>query len=573
MSLSLIEKRRQPLFLLGWDDYGIKGEEVGRGSYGGVYEYEKDGKRYAIKVISFYDSKFDINFTTLSEIAITITLNHPNIINVIDIIPVQGSFDRLSTVNRKIGMVMPMADYSLQFYIDKVLDYSNITSDVDMKIKKISYQILKGIEYYMSHDIIHNDIKSGNILIFNEGFNQLVKIIDFGLSSFLTCARSNDPIEPEFLFAKMYRPPEMFLGGRSSKKSDVWALGVTLYKLFTGSYFIDEIEDIDILEEMVVQFGGFEENWPGVVDTENYEEYEEILQGVRLSSPKLEQLPELQRNLLEQMLQIDPDQRRTPNELLDDPYFDDIRDEIEEEVYNTVSSGYSQPLTCEDNLDRNSIIIEQPSEIRTLIKKHNFSHYRLFQSRVPYVKIDQILLGFRIYMRETNTSNTDYRYSDLSSLNSIYIANSLLGEEKVYIKDIKRWSSTQLEDVIFNLDYLIGRQEIDFIISTEVDYIYLWRNLYSDRVIIFADAMAVSVYMTDLVYGIIPKMMAMSIILSACMYYDEEFKNIGENFEEIEILATDIISTVLQDDNMGEVFTSFPEIGVSLRDLRVKFSQ
>ena len=108
-----IQKKIQNLAFLDWNDYGIEEKEIGRGTYGGVYEYRKNGKRYAIKVSDLFDNDFDLAYATLNEITITITLHHPNIINILDVIPIKINYGEYPS-NRKVGMVMPIANYSLK---------------------------------------------------------------------------------------------------------------------------------------------------------------------------------------------------------------------------------------------------------------------------------------------------------------------------------------------------------------------------------------------------------------------------------------------------------------------------
>ncbi|MFH1735577.1 MAG: serine/threonine-protein kinase, partial [bacterium] len=90
-------------------------------------------------------------------------------------------------------------------------------------------QILTGLGYAHSRDVIHRDIKPGNVLIGTDGW---VKITDFGLSQFEGApqvTRAGAIVgTPAFL------SPEAISGGSISLRSDIFSLGVTFYQALTG---------------------------------------------------------------------------------------------------------------------------------------------------------------------------------------------------------------------------------------------------------------------------------------------------------------------------------------------------
>ncbi|MGX7092666.1 Stk1 family PASTA domain-containing Ser/Thr kinase [Hutsoniella sourekii] len=94
----------------------------------------------------------------------------------------------------------------------------------------IMSQILAGIEIAHRHRIIHRDIKPQNILI--TGKNQ-VKITDFGIAIALTDTSITQT--NTLLGSVHYLSPEQARGGNATTKSDIYALGVVLYELITGS--------------------------------------------------------------------------------------------------------------------------------------------------------------------------------------------------------------------------------------------------------------------------------------------------------------------------------------------------
>ncbi len=96
----------------------------------------------------------------------------------------------------------------------------------------IAADVSKGLKYMHSKDIIHNDIKASNIVIRKE--NYFPKIIDFGLSNLKGYPnRIGFPYitSPEFISSM-----DENRKGIPTPESDMWALGVTLYKIVTGEY-------------------------------------------------------------------------------------------------------------------------------------------------------------------------------------------------------------------------------------------------------------------------------------------------------------------------------------------------
>lgn len=96
-------------------------------------------------------------------------------------------------------------------------------------ITYISREILRGLAYAHSRQIVHRDIKPGNILISDDGG---VKIADFGL------ARSEDlptiTVQGGTVGTPAYMSPEQALGKKVDSRSDLFSLGATLYQLATG---------------------------------------------------------------------------------------------------------------------------------------------------------------------------------------------------------------------------------------------------------------------------------------------------------------------------------------------------
>ena len=84
--------------------------------------------------------------------------------------------------------------------------------------------VILGLEYLHSKNIVYSDLKSSNILVFDDGY---VKLADFGVSKQLKdnvpCTFQNGTLK--------YFAPEMVFGTQCNRCVDLWALGVLAYYL------------------------------------------------------------------------------------------------------------------------------------------------------------------------------------------------------------------------------------------------------------------------------------------------------------------------------------------------------
>ena len=99
-------------------------------------------------------------------------------------------------------------------------------------IRNIVSQAISGLRAFHRLDMLHQDIKPGNIMITNEG---VVKIVDFGSTKIAGIADISTPIErSELLGTKNYTAPEYLLGRSGTTQSDLFSLGCVVYEMITG---------------------------------------------------------------------------------------------------------------------------------------------------------------------------------------------------------------------------------------------------------------------------------------------------------------------------------------------------
>jgi predicted Ser/Thr protein kinase len=94
------------------------------------------------------------------------------------------------------------------------------------KAIQVARQLCAGVAAAHERGVLHRDLKPANVMLDREGN---VRITDFGIA---TAAASDGA--GEFIGTPQYMSPELFIGQPPSEASDIYALGLTLYELFTG---------------------------------------------------------------------------------------------------------------------------------------------------------------------------------------------------------------------------------------------------------------------------------------------------------------------------------------------------
>jgi serine/threonine protein kinase len=93
----------------------------------------------------------------------------------------------------------------------------------------IARQIAAGLAHAHGRDVVHRDVKPGNILVTSEGG---VKIIDFGLAKLGGASQINRP--DRVMGTVAYLSPEQARAEDVDQRTDVWSLGVVLYEMLAG---------------------------------------------------------------------------------------------------------------------------------------------------------------------------------------------------------------------------------------------------------------------------------------------------------------------------------------------------
>jgi hypothetical protein len=188
---------------------------LGRGGMGVVYRADdlKLGTPVALKFLPrFLAAEPSRRERFLAEVRFARTVSHPNVCRVYDIAELDGVLflsmeyidgEDLASLLKRIGRLPA----------DKALD--------------IARQISAGLAAAHDRGVLHRDLKPANVMLDGRG---RVRITDFGLAITADTA----PLRIDASGTPAYMAPEQFTGEGASVRSDIYALGLVLYELYTG---------------------------------------------------------------------------------------------------------------------------------------------------------------------------------------------------------------------------------------------------------------------------------------------------------------------------------------------------
>jgi len=216
--------------------------EIGRGGMGSVWRARRaDGRYEGTVAIKFIHSHWlgqagEQRFR--SEGRLLARLDHPNIARLIDAGVVDDSQPYL------------VLEYVEGEPIDAYCD--RLRLGVEARVA-LFQSVLAAVGHAHSHLIIHRDLKPANIFVTREG---TVKLLDFGIAKLLSedmgaalTQTSAQALTPQ------YAAPEQLLGGPVTTATDVYALGLVLYVLLTGTHPIpaDSRSSAELIHAIVAE--------------------------------------------------------------------------------------------------------------------------------------------------------------------------------------------------------------------------------------------------------------------------------------------------------------------------------
>ena len=254
----------------------------------------------------------------LREILIMMNFSHPHIVKYNSVfvhkcqvvIEMEFCISSLSNVIKKI---------SKPFYIGQV--------------KKIVRSIALGIKFLHDHDIIHRDIKPGNIFIDE---NCVVKIGDFGSARISPQQKKENEVEEKKkgsgggkekkekrpltpgVGTKWYKAPEIIFGGKHYDKSvDIWSFGCLMAEMFLLEPLFPGSTDFEMIN-LIFSFIGFSKEDDKVLKPQLHINFRERPKDIFQNTFDTAEKDSI--DLMSKMLVANPNKRITVEEILQHPF-------------------------------------------------------------------------------------------------------------------------------------------------------------------------------------------------------------------------------------------------------------
>jgi serine/threonine protein kinase len=243
--------------------------QLGTGVHSTILQISRheDGKQYALKIVPI-DSAEDQKFRTQAEheFAVAQKFDHPNLIKIYGL---ETQTDWLFRPKKLLLLI--------EFVPGQTLD--KFKSLAIKRLVPIFEQVASGMVHMHRNDVMHADLKPGNIMVSSR--TGQAKVIDFGLAWIRGESKGRVQGTPE------YMAPETVAHGVVNEKTDIFNFGATMYRLVTWKF----------PPSLVPQ--------PGSVRM-NSKVYSQILTPVAQANPAT---PPALADLITRCLQFSPDQR------------------------------------------------------------------------------------------------------------------------------------------------------------------------------------------------------------------------------------------------------------------------
>ncbi|KAJ3691637.1 hypothetical protein LUZ61_020801 [Rhynchospora tenuis] len=329
--------------------------KINEGTYGVVYRArdKKTGEVVALKKVKMEKEKEGFPMTSLREINILLSLNHPSIVDVKEV--VVGS--RLDSI----FMVMEYMDHDLKGVMETMKEpYSQ------SEVKCLMLQLLEGVNYLHHNWVLHRDLKTSNLLLDNSGN---LKLCDFGLAR-----QYGSPLKPytPLVVTLWYRAPELLLGAKEySTAIDLWSVGCIMAELLAKEPLFDGGDEKTQLNKIFKTLGTpNENNWPSYKNlpgakaafaNQPYSKLREKFPRISFSGQPT--LSDVGFDLLNKLLTYDPEKRITADEALRHPWF--------EEVPLPKSKDFMPTFPAHNNKDRTvrQRVMKNPDPVEEQLKE------------------------------------------------------------------------------------------------------------------------------------------------------------------------------------------------------------
>ncbi|MEM6993459.1 MAG: serine/threonine-protein kinase [Myxococcota bacterium] len=209
---------------------------IGQGGMGSVWTARRNDeqfeKRVAIKLLSAWPTP-DLVERFRTERQILATLEHPNITRLLD-----G------------GVTADGRPYLVMEYVDGAVPIDQHADGLPIETRlRMFVSVCNAVAYAHKHLVVHRDLKPTNVLVSSEG---RIKLLDFGIAKML--GRSDGGPTLAGLMSPVCASPEQVRGEPVTTATDVYGLGVLLFRMLTGA-FPHDVAELSAAEVVAVICG------------------------------------------------------------------------------------------------------------------------------------------------------------------------------------------------------------------------------------------------------------------------------------------------------------------------------
>ncbi len=211
-------------------------ERIGAGGMGQVLHvrHRRLGKSFALKLMQAeFTLDDDARQLFKKEARVASALCHPNIVSVVDF----GD-------DPDWGLFITMELLEGESLLDRIKRIERLPAQI---VSYVGAQIASALAHSHAMQVVHADVKAENIICVagDEGTDWHVKLLDFGTAEI--ASRGHDPNQ-QIAGTPAYMAPERITGGRPQPSNDIYALGILLYELLTGTPPFHSDNPLEILQ-------------------------------------------------------------------------------------------------------------------------------------------------------------------------------------------------------------------------------------------------------------------------------------------------------------------------------------
>jgi len=306
---------------------------IGAGTYGMVAAFKETdtGRNIAVKKITNAFEDLIDGKRILREVKLLQQFDHENIVKILDLYPPESQqFDDVYIVQELMEMDLTRVIRSKEALSEE-------------HYRWFTHQTLCGVHYMHSMDVVHRDLKPGNILVNRDC---TIKICDFGLARGAVDRDSGASTDntssklTEYVVTRYYRAPEVVLvASEYGKAVDIWSVGCILCELILRKQIFKGKDHLDQIRQILEILGA-----PSVEDAKWLEPNEAAYKFVSKfknlpGRPWASVLPQASESTIDAvrcMLQFDPSKRPCALDCLRHDFFKELHKPSDEKVADKV---------------------------------------------------------------------------------------------------------------------------------------------------------------------------------------------------------------------------------------------